>query len=227
MIVRQAPYNQILIISTALVSILLIIMVRIYYQNYISSLFNLDFISKNLVSKNILDNSIEKTSPASVNLLTTTAILSVAAIFFLSFTYLLPEHNYVVELSPTLLYVYTLITVTLYFSLKFAFLTFTGFVFDSKETSDMYIHNTFSNYRLAGLILIPIYICAAFTDEFWQLTMVYVGLGVLAIFMFARIIKGFILSFRIKLSFHYTILYLCSLEIFPLLIIFEYIRRAM
>jgi hypothetical protein len=226
MIIRQTPYDKILILSSALISILLIIIVKVFYKNYISSLFNLNLISNRLTNNNILNKESEKTSNSAVIILTVISGISITCIFFLFFIFILPDSFELSLNNPVKFFVIILASVFLYFGFKYMSIKTTGYVFDNWDNANLYISAMFNNIRLSGILIIPIYVCAVFVDEFLQTILIYSGFACLVISIISRIIKGLLLSFRIKLSIHYAILYLCGLEVFPLLIIIEYLRRA-
>ncbi len=78
-------------------------------------------------------------------------------------------------------------------------------------------HNTVI-YQIAGLALIPINLLAAYA-KFWNDTFLFIGIGIISISLIYKYMYASFRGIQLKLSVVYIILYLCTLEILPLVAI--------
>lgn len=78
-------------------------------------------------------------------------------------------------------------------------------------------HNTVI-YQIVGLALIPINLLAAYA-KFWNEIFLYIGVGIISISLIYKYIYASFRGIQLKLSVVYIILYLCTLEILPLVAI--------
>jgi hypothetical protein len=74
-------------------------------------------------------------------------------------------------------------------------------------------------YHIIGLLLIPLLLMWLLNPEYSDLFIFGMGI-VFAFFWLVRIFRGIIFAVRNKVLWYYIILYLCSLEIWPLLAIY-------
>ena len=83
-----------------------------------------------------------------------------------------------------------------------------------------------SSHILTGLVLLPINLFIAFSSPKIAIFMLYLGIVILVIAYLSRWFRAFLNSLRIILghSFHF-LLYLCSCEIVPILILIGYLRN--
>jgi hypothetical protein len=109
------------------------------------------------------------------------------------------------------------------YSVKLLTLKSAGGLFNADKAVATYIFNIFLINNLLGLALLPVVILAAYVVPVWWMGDVLLTGVIIAISFFAyRQIRGF-LVWRTSLGggIFYFILYLCTLEIAPLLIIFK------
>ena len=76
-------------------------------------------------------------------------------------------------------------------------------------------------HQFSGLLLLPIGLAwllnTSYSDKMINLLLIVIGFVLLV-----RIFKGFICAIQNKISWYYIILYLCTLEIWPLLILVDF-----
>ena len=107
------------------------------------------------------------------------------------------------------------------YSFKIVFLKILSTIFHMDRVISTYIFNIFLINNINGILLIPLVMLIAFfpvaTNYF-----IWAGIGILAITFLYRLFRGLsIWSSLSSFSLYYFILYLCALEIAPLLIIFK------
>ncbi|MBU0763953.1 MAG: DUF4271 domain-containing protein [Bacteroidetes bacterium] len=111
-------------------------------------------------------------------------------------------------------------TIALYIG-KYLILKIIGFVFDAAVPVSEYLHHIFIYNKNLGLILFPVVICIPYVPENMTGIFVIVGIVLFGLFFLFRIFRGIRLSIKISLSIFYLILYLCILEMLPMLIFYK------
>ena len=110
--------------------------------------------------------------------------------------------------------IYTIKSFLLSF-LDFLFLTSGGFV--------SYNFTIFLYNKVYGLLLIPIVALLPFVSPSMAQIIIAIGAGLFVLFYFFRILRGIQIAFKNRLSIFYLFLYLCALEILPLLVLYKLI----
>ena len=96
-----------------------------------------------------------------------------------------------------------------------------GYVFKGNNESKEYIFTTFLYNKNLGLFLFPVIIGLPFVQAYAVKWLMYIGIFMIFFFFILRIVRGLKILFRKHVSIFYMILYLCALEIFPLLMIYK------
>ena len=106
------------------------------------------------------------------------------------------------------------------YSVKFATIKLLGYVCKLKKEANDYMGTVFLFCNALGLLMLPVVICLTFVKQVPPVFFIYAGMGIIAIFFSVRIIRGFILGFNSsEISKIYLFMYLCSLEILPIVIL--------
>ncbi len=128
------------------------------------------------------------------------------------------------ELNGFLLFILIFMVILLFYSLKGLVLTFLDFLFLSKGAFTYYNSTVFIYNRMVGLLLLPLISVLPFVDISITPWLFYLGFLIIALLYFFRISRGIQIGSKIRLSIFYLILYLCALEILPLLIIYKLVE---
>ncbi|MCZ4693599.1 DUF4271 domain-containing protein [Ancylomarina euxinus] len=96
-----------------------------------------------------------------------------------------------------------------------------GYVFKGNNESKEYIFTTFLYNKNLGLFLFPVIIALPFVQPYAVKWLMYIGVFMIFFFFTLRITRGLKILLRKHVSIFYMILYLCALEIFPLLMIYK------
>ncbi|MDE5423513.1 DUF4271 domain-containing protein [Ancylomarina sp. DW003] len=96
-----------------------------------------------------------------------------------------------------------------------------GYIFNGNNESKEYLFTTFLYNKNLGLFLFPVIIALPFIQPHAVIWLINIGLFMLLFFYILRIARGLKILFRKHVSIFYMILYLCALEIFPLLMIYK------
>ena len=108
--------------------------------------------------------------------------------------------------------------------IKFAVYKILGFVFIETPSYSEYLYNVFQFNRIAGIFLIPIIIALAYSTINYTNAIVYSGFIILFIVFIMRVVRGFQICIKVNFSIFYSFLYLCMLEILPLIVIYKLIK---
>ncbi|WP_461788414.1 DUF4271 domain-containing protein [Pedobacter sp.] len=106
--------------------------------------------------------------------------------------------------------------------LKIVFLRVIGFVFDLQKPLHQYISILYLSYFNASLLFIPIIIAFALSAKKYELAYIVLGISALVlIFVFQFLRAGVNILSQYRFPKLYLILYFCTLEICPILILIK------
>jgi hypothetical protein len=106
-----------------------------------------------------------------------------------------------------------------FWALKIALINFLSFVFKTRQTSREYLLNILIFNILTGIFLLPVLVLTIYLKG---LTFLWICTFIFALFFLFRLIRGFLIGISIrKFSFLFLFVYLCSLEIIPLVVILK------
>jgi hypothetical protein len=116
------------------------------------------------------------------------------------------------------LYLIVLVTVNGYFLTKIFFYKILGSVFSQKEAAGELVFNMMLYHNVLGMILLPVA-----TFHSWIPALGFVSLflvpGLILIFYLLSLMRCIYFAIRTGISIFYLILYLCALEILPILLV--------
>jgi hypothetical protein len=98
----------------------------------------------------------------------------------------------------------------------------TGYLFDNHYVFREYLHQIFLIYKSLGIYLIILVIGLAYIREDLRVYFVYLGLVLVFSAYFLRLFKGVRILMNKDVFIFYLILYLCTLEILPFLILYRF-----
>ncbi len=153
-----------------------------------------------------------------------TIFLSVLFVFTLTlFTSQTFQYLFGMEVAPNGFLFLNLIigasVVVVYLS-KFIAVRLSGYVFQMNKAASDYILTVFLYCNTLGLFLLPIVICISFVKQISPYIFIYIGLTIIGLFLITRIIKGLLIWLNgVRASRFYLFLYLCTLEILPIVIL--------
>ncbi|MBI5217942.1 MAG: DUF4271 domain-containing protein [Bacteroidia bacterium] len=107
---------------------------------------------------------------------------------------------------------------------KYLFYSFIGYVINLSGQIYEYLHNIFLYSKLFGIALFPVVICIPFVEEKACSILIKTGIALYILSFIFRIFRGFQISFKINFSIFYLILYLCAVEILPLLLLGKFFK---
>jgi len=143
-------------------------------------------------------------------LLTTAGVVNISLFAFFSINHNTKNHLLVFILLVT--------ATTLYLWFKIAMIKLICYVFFDKKHSFIWRKTFYSLIRFLGILLIPVVLFLAFGSVAWATPVIYAGLFFSICLLFLYISKIIMFFFQDVFSLFYLILYLCTLEILPVVI---------
>lgn len=113
------------------------------------------------------------------------------------------------------------LAVVLYFRLKFGIHRVVGSIFFCRAEALEYNFNAQIYNKILGLLLFPVVLVNAFASFLWHEKFIFVGIIIAFCLYFLMLFRGFSIFIRKHVSIYYLILYLCTLEILPLVLIWK------
>ncbi len=196
--------------------IMLFLWIKIFYNKYFTLLFNsllnYQISLKLLREKNVLTKRVSFT----LNLI----YIIVLALFILKFL-----DFYQIELFEFNKFELLLVLINIIIIISIArilILSIIGFLFDSSNIFNEYIHNNYIINKNLGLFLFPLLFIQVYMSE--KATVVFIITGLILIFLshILRLYRGFQILIKKDIFLFYLILYLCTLEILPLLLGYKF-----
>jgi hypothetical protein len=192
-------------------SLFLLILLKVYYQKYITRVMNtmLNFqLADNLFREK---NSLAKRAFFLLNL----NFIFVFSLFILMIFRLLSLGYFDHSLKD-----YLLIICLVSFIVLVRFLIFysTAYVFKWMPAVHAHLHVNYLINKNLGLLLLPIVFIAIYTTPLYSKIMLIIGIILVIIFTVFRLIRGFQIILRNGILLFYAILYLCTLELLPIVL---------
>ncbi len=194
---------------------------RIFYRKNLMEIISACF-NNNLTNQIVRDENL-LVQRASIMLNVTFSIIAASFIFLVSvhYNWSLGGIN-----SGFSRFVFLTLIVSAAFTLKFLVLRFCGFLFNLERETATYIFNIFIINNLLGIILIPFIALILFGNIFGASSLIIEAVCLILIAYLYRIGRGILIAVRYtSFSPVYLFLYLCALEISPLLVLIKFISK--
>lgn len=112
------------------------------------------------------------------------------------------------------------LVILLTYCIKFATIKLVGYIFQAQKEANEYMMTIFLFCNTLGLFMLPLVICLTFVKQVSPGVFIYTGFVIIAIFISVRFIRGLFLGLHSsEISKLYLFMYLCTLEILPVIII--------
>lgn len=110
---------------------------------------------------------------------------------------------------------------TILYTFKYLFFRILSFIFNEASIASEYIFNVSLYNNLLGVILIPI-LCIMFFSSLPILSVLfYVAFPLIFLIFLLRVIRLYLVGIRKGILYSYIFLYICSLEILPLVVFYR------
>lgn len=111
--------------------------------------------------------------------------------------------------------------------IRYIIMSLTGFLFKKQKLFSAYLFQHFLNNKVLGIILIPLNLGLAYSRDLFLDILVYFSLISIAILFIMKIIRAGQFIFKYVFSLFYLILYLCILELLPVLVIIYLLKSLL
>ena len=152
--------------------------------------------------------------------------LALGIIYFISIALMIYEVNDLLldgQIPPPLkdfsFYLVILLSLFLYWVIKVTGIRLLGMVFKTENTTGMYLLNVLVINIITGMVLIPLLVLVIYMKSvfFLHITLIIIILSLLFLF-----VRGFLIGLSLtKFSYLFLFVYLCTLEILPLIILIK------
>jgi hypothetical protein len=151
-------------------------------------------------------------------------LLNIGAVAIYSYVFTRDHiQPFILEFSPPAIIGLIFVGYLLFFLLKIFTLNISGWIFNNGETTFEYIHNIFLFNILITLVLIPSIYFISYLDSPY---LKWITLGIVISLFIYRFIRGIGIGLSdTKFSVFHLFLYLCTLEILPLLVLAKLLKR--
>ena len=123
------------------------------------------------------------------------------------------------ELTGVLLFLLLVAAVFLTYLVKYSVVKLIQFVFDVDRGLNEHLYNTWLLNVVLGIVLLPIVLVINFSSWQGASYLMWGALGLVGVFFLYRLIRGIRTGIGQKVSIFYLFIYLCSLEILPLVVL--------
>lgn len=153
-------------------------------------------------------------------------------LYFLSLSFMLYYMELRIGLTPyhlqgILLFVFNLALLALLFFGRIVLHNITGFLFNRVKIIREYLYNMFVFNKLSGIIVLPLMFLLVYTKGLLQEIIFWVVIFVLSSILLMRFIRGMVFSYRKEFLNFYMFLYLCALEILPVVLIYRWLEGVL
>jgi hypothetical protein len=128
------------------------------------------------------------------------------------------------DLHGALLFLFNLALLAILFFGRIMLHNITGFLFNSGGIIREYLYNMFVFNKLMGLIALPLIFLMVYTRGILQEIVIWTSILILSGILFLRLIRGIVFSYRKDVLKFYMFLYLCALEIVPLVLLYRWLK---
>jgi hypothetical protein len=197
-----------------LLLVLLLGLLRFFYFRYFNTLFRV-FFNTSLRQNQLTDQLLQAKLPSL--LFNIFFIVSAGA-----YSYFLLRHYQVLQGQMWLFAGGCILILAAVYFVKYATLKFTGWVTGFSNITDVYVFVVFLINKIIGVLLLPFTIIIAFADFKIATTAAAVSLLLTVLLLIMRFLRSYsLLQNQLKISRVHFLLYLCGVEIIPLLLIYK------
>jgi hypothetical protein len=126
--------------------------------------------------------------------------------------------------SGFVLYLFNLALLLGLFFARMLLANLTGIVFNQRKLYQEYLYNMFIFNKLLGLVVLPLLVFVLYSRGIFLEIASWVLLASLSAVIVLRVLRAFVFSFKKNVSIFYMFLYLCALEIAPLVLLYRWLE---
>ena len=126
------------------------------------------------------------------------------------------------SLKPILAYLTYTFILTIILLTRYILILLTGQIFNRQTLFREYLYHILIIYKNLGIFFIPVVFCIVYINENLRIYFIILALVLIALAYVFRFFKGFQLIIKKDALIFYLILYLCTLEILPVLFYYKF-----
>lgn len=196
--------------------VLLLAFVKTVYNRYFNNMFTVAF-SASLKQKQLREQLMQAPLPSLFLNFLFVLVLGV----YISFLIQKPVGGNFTN-SYWLQVLYCIVVVAGIYLVKFVAITFSGWVFNIKDATNVYLFIVFLVNKLIGIFLLPFLIVMAFAPAGWWNVLITLSYILLAGFLVYRYAVSYgPVRREAKVSQFHFFMYLCAFEIIPMIVIYR------
>ena len=219
-VVPLNPNEEISIYKNWWIKFLLIISLFIFIGVYLSFLTELPIVIKALFNKAFFRQIIQQHSSVIKNLITSFNIIFFLSISVIIYLYLSIAKSIFLIIGSFVLYLLVLVSIVIFHFLKIQIAKVWSYALDYKQFSKSYLYSVkISNVFLSTFLLF--FIFSSLFNPFCKLVCIKIALLLVFIVFIIRLWRIFYEFFQQGFSLFYLILYLCTVEILPPLVVIK------
>ena len=206
-------YSENLLSVLLILSLIIYAIINVFYHRRLRQLIK-SFVSHRFIYQLTRDGELLKENIS----------LLLYSIYFISFSIIiyLTIKIFTLKFQLSIInYLLILGFIILLFFIKSGFIRFFGIIFKTNKESKEYLRLQYVFHQVTGLFLLPLLIIVIYLKLNMLLKLIFALLLLLLVYRLLRII--FYRIYPFNFSMFYLILYLCTIEILPLLIFFKLI----
>ena len=152
--------------------------------------------------------------------------------YFLSIAFLLYNIELRVDRNPYelqggLLFLFNFTLLAGIFLGRVVLINIAGILFNRVKIFREYLYNIFIFNKLSGLTVLPLMFLMVYTKGALQELFFWITIFILFCITVMRLIRGVVFSYRKEVSVFYLFLYLCALEIAPLVLLYRWLEGVL
>ena len=188
--------------------------IKVTFNKYFQNIFRL-FFQSSLLQKQNRENLGQNNLPS--------LLLNLLFVFSGGlFITLIASHFHWINIPFWWLLGYATALLAVVYSAKYLFINFSGWVFNAKESAGMYSFIVFMVNKILGVLLLPLLLLIAFSPTALANVIVTVAVCLIVILLLYRYVLSLTLIRRsLSISSMHFFIYLCAVEIIPLLVIYK------
>ena len=198
------------------ISILIISLKKVFaksFMSYIRTAFNYQLTYKLFRDKNVFQSRF--------NFILNVIYIVNLSVFIYQFIYFFDLNSNPLRLS----FVYILTIILGIILIRYIVLNVLGEIFNVQKEYKEYLYNQLMFNKLLGLILLPLIFLVLYVPEILRDSILLLGALLIVVSFFVKLIRGYAIIIKKDVLIFYVLLYLCTLEILPVLVGITYIKR--
>jgi len=190
---------------------LLIAWIQVFYASRLRLIFRASFFTRDLHQLIREGNIFNQRISIAVSLL---YVLILAMVILMTLQMVFDRTSF--SISPIRLYFLLALVVTGFWALKAFIMNFLSVIFKTETINYEYQVNLFVTLAVLAILLLPVMVITVYLKMAW---MIYFAFGLIVFFSVFRLFKGFLIGLSLtRFSYFFLFVYLCTLEILPLLV---------